>query len=112
MKIPNRIKPLSSEELTYFSSQLSLILKSGVNLSDGLMMLLDDTESEKAKNLITKISEVVNNENPLFVALEITGVFSSYYISMVKIGELTGHLDNVLDGLAIYYERDFNMKNA
>lgn len=112
MRMSTSIKPLNSEELTYFSSQLSLILKSSVNLSDGLSMLLEDNENEKAKSLIFKILETVNSEKPLYMALESTGVFSTYYISMVRIGELTGKLDEILDGLAIYYERESGLKNS
>jgi len=112
MKTPNRIKPLKSEELAYFCTQLALILKSGVNLNDGLLMLLDDTEDASALNLISKIIETIELEKPLFVALENTGAFSNYFISMVKIGEITGHLDDVLSGLASYYERESNIKAA
>jgi len=112
MKIPKNIKPLKAEELAYFCTQLALVLKSGVPLNDGLMMMLDDTKDSEAIFLISNIVEDVENERPFYQALENTTAFSNYFISMIKIGELTGRLDDVLDGLAAYYERESNLKSS
>ncbi len=112
MKMQTHSKPLKSEELTYFCTQLALILKSGVTLNDGLLMLLDDTTDTEAMELVAKIIDVVEQEKKFYIALEETGAFPKYFVSMVKIGEMTGHLDNVLEGLAGFYERETNLKSS
>lgn len=112
MKQTTVLKPLKADELTYFCTQLALILKAGVNLNDGLLMLLDDASDDQEVFFVSKIIENIDEGKPLYVALESTGAFSNYFLSMVKIGELTGHLDNVLEGLSGYYERENELKNS
>ncbi len=112
MKKTAVIKQLTADELTFFCTQLSLILKSGVTIRDGLVMLIDDSPSPSAIKLLTDIVRQVENKKPLYAALESTKMFSPYFLNMVKIGELTGRLDSVFDGLAVYYQRESNLKNA
>lgn len=112
MKKLSPAKKLNADELTFFCTQLSLILKSGVTLRDGIIMLMDDAHSPAATELLTKIVKVVENKKPFFDALASTGMFSEYFINMVRIGEMTGHLDSVFDGLAHYYQRESNLKGA
>ncbi len=107
-----KVHMLDSEELAYFCTQLSLILKSGINMNDGLIMMLDDTKDAASINLLSMISDSINAQKQLHVALNETKVFPEYFISMIKIGEASGHLDNVLDGLAQHYNRETNIKNA
>lgn len=110
MKKTATVKALNAEELSYFCTQLALILKSGVTLRDGLCILLDDTIDERAVSLLSQLSTVIDDEKPLYIAMESTGSFSPYFINMVKIGEITGRLDDVLESLATYYDREANLK--
>ena len=43
---------------------------------------------------------------PLYTALASTGAFPSYLCSMTEVGELSGRLDDVMEGLAEYYHRE------
>lgn len=112
MKQKEKFKKLKSEELAYFCTQLSLVLKSGINLNDGLIMMLDDAKDPLSVNLISQISESINEQKPLYVSLEETDTFPKYFISMIKIGEVSGHLENVLEGLSVHYLRESNLKNS
>ena len=108
----NKIKPFKSEELAYLCNQLSLILRSGISLNDGLVILLDDVEDSYSSEIITQLSESVNNQKSLYASMEDVGVFPQYMISMVKIGESSGHLENVLSGLSEHYLREANLKTS
>ncbi|MFA5657956.1 MAG: type II secretion system F family protein [Oscillospiraceae bacterium] len=112
MKKKAKIIPLTADELTFFCTQLSLILKSGVTIRDGIFMLMEDSASPKAVRLLSDILRMVENKKPFYAALESTKMFSLYFVNMVKIGELTGQMDSVFDGLATYYQRESNLKNA
>ncbi len=61
------LKPLKADELTYFCTQLALILKAGVNLNDGLLMLLDDASDDQEVFFVSKIIENIDDGKPLYV---------------------------------------------
>ena len=44
-------------------------------------------------------------------AFENTKAFSSFYISMVATGEMSGNLDEVMDKLSIYYDKEQKLKS-
>ncbi len=106
------IKTLNADEIVYFCSQTALILDSGISLHDGMTILSEDAKESIAKELIESISKQLDDEKPFYIALEKTGVFSEYLINMVRIGELTGRLEEVLNGLTEYYERESELKKA
>lgn len=107
-----KTKPFSSEELAYFCNQLALIMKSGISLNDGLIMLLDDIKDTYSKETVKSISDSVNSQQSLYASLEKTHAFPSYMISMIKIGETSGHLENVLEGLSEHYLRESALRSS
>ena len=112
MKKNETFKPLNKEELAYFCTQLTLIVKSGINLNDGFVMMMDDTKDPLSSALIKKISDSINDQKQLYVSLEETGAFPDYLISMIKIGEASGHLENVLEGLSAHYMQEANLRTS
>ncbi len=112
MKKNETFKPLSKEELAYFCTQLTLIMKSGINLNDGLVMMMDDTKDPLSAALISKISASINDQKQLYVSLEETHAFPDYLVSMIKIGEASGHLESVLEGLSAHYMQEANLRTS
>lgn len=106
------IKKLNSEEISFLCSQFAIIIRTGVALHDGVEVIMEDMDTEEGKSILMKISQTLNDEKPLYIALENTKVFPEYVIKMVKIGELTGRLDEVLDNLAGYYETETSIKRS
>ncbi|MDR3305207.1 MAG: type II secretion system F family protein [Clostridiales Family XIII bacterium] len=100
---------LSAEELAAFSAQLSLTVKTGIPLSEAVMILKDDAETESAKKLLGRILDKLEMGSMLAEALKETGVFPVYMTQMIEIGETSGRLDHVLDSLHRYYEREDNI---
>lgn len=105
-------KKLTSDEISFYCTQFAIILNAGLSLHDGIESIADDCDKPKQKQLIQKISEVLNDEKPLYMALESTKAFPHYVISMVRVGELTGRLEEVLKGLADYYENESELKES
>ena len=114
-EVKKRLKKLSSGDLSIFCFQLSLIMKAGIPLNEGLNTLGDESgDMAESQNRIRGIlgktvremAASVEIGDPLSFAMKKTGVFPDYVISMVEIGEGTGKLDNVLESLGDYYERD------
>ena len=51
-----QLKPLSNPELSSFSSQLSLILRSGISALEGISIMLEDASSEEEKAILNALS--------------------------------------------------------
>ncbi|MCL2099670.1 MAG: type II secretion system F family protein [Oscillospiraceae bacterium] len=113
------LRQLSSGDLSIFCLQLSLVLKAGIPLHDGLVTLGDKNSKfieskQKIRGMLGKsidsMADMVELGEPLASAMKKTGVFPDYVLNMVSIGESTGKLDNVLEALGEYYEKDQYMK--
>lgn len=105
-------KKLTADEISFYCTQFAIILNAGLSLHDGVESIVDDCTNSKERQIIDKISKVLNDEKPLYMALESAKVFPYYVVSMVHIGELTGRLEEVLKGLAQYYENESELKSS
>jgi type IV pilus assembly protein PilC len=97
---------LSAEELAAFAAQLSLIVKTGIPISEAIILLKEDAETEAARKLLGSILDTLESGEALSEALKKTEVFPIYMTQMIEIGETSGRLDRVLDSLTRYYERE------
>jgi type IV pilus assembly protein PilC len=100
---------LSAEELSAFSAQLALTVKTGIPLSESVMILRDDSETSAAKKMLGKILDSLESGNSLAAALRDAGGFPLYMTQMIEIGETSGRLEQVLDSLSRYYARENNI---
>ncbi len=107
-----KIKKLSKAEIASFCRQTALIQKGGIKLAEGMSILSNDTISSEGKDLLMQIEDSTRHGNKLFEALESTGVFPDYVVRLVSLGEYTGNLDNVLNSLADYYEREDDISDS
>ena len=99
-------------ETAMFCAQVSLILKAGIPIYDGMETLCESIEDEKSQEAFRKISNIVNETGSLYKAVETVGFFPDYMVNMIHIGEEAGKLDDVLESLSKYYERENSVKKA
>lgn len=97
------IRKLTSDETSYFCEQLALILNAGMPLGDGIEILCGDIEDKKISALCSSMLESLNDGKTLSQAMESSKAFPEYAVKMTSIGEITGRLENVLNGLSEYY---------
>ena len=101
---------ISQKDLVLFSRQLAIMFKSKVPLVESLRVLSQQTDNPDFKEKIMKISEEVEGGTALSKALEnFPEAFSSFYIAMVKSGEVSGKLSEVLNYLADHLEREYHL---
>ncbi len=105
-------KRFTSEETASFCDQIAMLLNSGIPLYEGAYILAEEVEDKRTKQVLMHIEEQVRENMPLFEALSNTGAFPDYMVHMVKVGETTGKLEDVLKSLAAYYERDAQVKDG
>lgn len=98
-----RTKKLTYAQVEFLCEQLSMILRSGMGISDGLGLLCIDIDDRALKAVCEEISAEVETGTPLSEAFRKTGRFPAYASDMLFIGEVSGKLEDVLRGLAEYY---------
>lgn len=100
---------LAAGDLSLFCSQAALLVKSGIPLDDGLSAI-GETMPEEGKKLLAQVESDYHEQYSLELALDNAGVFPDYLVKMVGIGERSGKLEEVLEALSVYYDRDSRMK--
>ena len=101
---------ISQKDLVLFSRQLAIMFKSKVPLVESLSVLSLQTDNPDFKEKIMKLSEEVEGGTALSNALaNFPEVFSSFYVAMIKSGEVSGKLAEVLNYLADHLEREYHL---
>ncbi len=96
----------SNKDLVSFTRQLATLIDADVPLLEGLGILGHQTEKESFRAIINTVRTSIEGGATLSVALsEHIGVFGQFYISLVRVGEVTGKLQESLLYLAEYLER-------
>ena len=106
------MKPFSNLELSSFCGQTALILKSGISALEGLTIMMEDAASSEEKEVLETLLANMQETGNLYQAMESTGLYPSYMLRMVQIGEETGTLDAVMDSLRIHYEREDSIRKG
>ncbi|MEA5095464.1 MAG: type II secretion system F family protein [Sedimentibacter saalensis] len=89
-----------------FARTLSTLVKSGVPLLSGLEAVSAIVGNECIKSLILCAREDVRKGSSLSYSIESNGVFPPMVYNMVKIGEESGELEDILNKTADFYDEE------
>lgn len=95
---------LTHSETAYFCRQLALLLHGGIGIGDGLLLLAEE-ETGQLSGLTEKLGALLGDGMTLADAMEASGAFPASLTGMVRTGEQTGHLEEVLDAMAGFYDQ-------
>jgi general secretion pathway protein F len=102
----SRRKRMSQKEIGIITRELATLLEAGLTLDRSLQILIDLTEEEHLVRVLADLQERVRGGANFSSALDAQdGQFPRLYVNMVRAGEASGALDQVLDRLADYLER-------
>lgn len=87
-----------------FTSVLSLTLRSGLEFEKGLELAGELAENDRIAEQVKKCEEKLELGESYYEALKETGMFSGFYIQMIKVGTRSGHLDSVMEEISNDYE--------
>ncbi|MHC4597214.1 MAG: type II secretion system F family protein [Planctomycetota bacterium] len=108
---------VSSKDVLAMTTQLSTALRAGLPLLNGLELIREQQHKVAMKEMMGQLVEAVSSGQSLSEAMaEHEKVFSPLYLSMIRVGETGGILDETSAQLAGILSRDekikTNMKNA
>jgi type IV pilus assembly protein PilC len=100
-------RAVKAEEVMNFSRQLSSFLRAGVPILDSLGVVAEENASKKMQEVVTDVQRRLRSGSGFGDAIaNHPKVFPGYYIAVVRASELTGQLDDALEQLSAYLERD------
>lgn len=114
---PKDKKPLISfgrvkgKDLSIFCRQFSTMMNAGVSLIRCLTVLEEQTSSYKLKEIIRDLQAQVEGGESLSKALgRFPNTFDNLFVGLVRAGEVGGVLDETLDRLSVFLERDQELR--
>jgi len=103
---------ISSKQVGIFSRQLATLLRAGMPLPVAIADIIEQIENQNFKKVVVDIREKLEEGSSLSNALTRHRViFSEMYISMVRVGENLGSLDQVIERLADLEEKKNILKS-
>jgi MSHA biogenesis protein MshG len=104
-------KKITSMDVQLFSRQIYTLLKSGVPIMRGLAGLQESAINKSFGKVIKDLRESLDSGRELSTAMaRHPAVFNTFYLSMVRVGEMTGRLEEVFLRLFDHLEFDRDMR--
>ena len=94
------------DQLVIFSRQLATMVDSGISITSALDVLVDQVEDRNFKQIIRKMRNDIEAGASLSeAAARHPKAFSDFFVNMLRAGESSGRLDEILDRVAAYLEK-------
>lgn len=91
---------LTLSDLEFITAELSLLLKSGIKIDRAVAVLAKTRVRPAVKQVLSDLSQVIKRGESLADAFGKQPGFDKLYVNLVKMGEASGELDKVFEGLA------------
>jgi len=111
-KIKLFVERSNTKDLVIFSRQFSVMISANVPVVESLMILIDQTENFSLKKMIADIAFDVDAGSLLSDAFaKKPDIFSNFFVNIIRSGETSGKLDEVLNYLADEMEKSYDMSS-
>ena len=101
-----RLSFVNPQQLVLFVRQLAAMVESGIPILGALDVLAEQVEDRAFQTILKRVRDEVEGGSSLSESLsKHPGLFSELFVNMVKAGESSGRLDEILDRLATYLEK-------
>lgn len=91
---------LSAKDIEFFTSEIALLLQSGLRVERGLRILLNNVERKPLRELIETVLNDLKKGTALSESLSQFSAFDNLYISLIKIAEETGEMTSTFQRLS------------
>ncbi len=106
----NATVPLTDK--VFFTENLKVMIHAGLSISEALHTLALQAEKKSFRKVITMVKTDVESGKLLSLSLaKFPKIFTSIFVSMVEIGEVSGTLENVLQELTMQMKKDYDLRS-
>mgnify|MGYP000550658127 CR=1 FL=1 len=103
---------VTAQELLLFTKQFRTMFRSGISILEIFDTLENQTENPKLQKIIIEMKEDINQGESLYNAFsKHPEMFSDLYCSMIRAGETSGALSDVMDKLISLLEHENKIKS-
>lgn len=101
------VQILSEEQISVFCRSLAMMLRSGVTMQEAVELFVQDGDdaSPLLHSTAQQMEKALGEGQSFAQTARDTGTFPEYALGVFSMAELSGRLDEVLDRLADYYDR-------
>lgn len=109
--IPKFFNKVNLTDLAMVTRQMATLLESGIPLRESISAMIDQVEDKSLQTAFRDIREKITSGKSFADALaEHPHYFSELYVNMVRAGEASGTIDEILKKLANYLQAQSRMK--
>src|SRR5690606_36975225 len=102
---------VKNEDFVIYCRQFATLIRAGVSILEATKILAAQTESKGLKNALLQVEAEIKEGHSFSSATEKhPKIFPQLFVNMVRAGEMTGNIDETLDRLAGYFEKQNNLK--
>ncbi|MHA6259332.1 type II secretion system F family protein [Sporosarcina sp. CAU 1771] len=102
---------VKNEDFVIYCRQFATLIRAGIPIVESTKILAEQTSSKGLKQALYAVEEDVRTGTAFSTAAgKNSKVFPQMFVNMIRAGEATGNLDDTLDRLAFYYEKQHNLK--
>jgi type IV pilus assembly protein PilC len=110
IKLPDFLRSVGVVDKMLFTRNLAVMLRAGLSFSRALGILAEQTKSSYFREILQAVEADVQKGSALADSLQkYPKVFNRLFVSMVRVGEAGGNLEEVLEMLSIQLKKDYEI---
>jgi type IV pilus assembly protein PilC len=107
LKLEITKKKVPRQDVMNFTRQLAVFMKAGIPIMEALEVIIEETQNKLLRKVIGDLIDSLRAGDTFAAAATAhPEAFPNFYVGILESAELTGNLDQVLNQLADYIERD------
>lgn len=97
---------ISQDEIAMLTREIATLLRAGLPLDRALEVVINLSANDEVAEILSEVRQDVRGGASLYAALEAQkGIFSRFYLNMIRAGEASGALEVVMVRLTEFMER-------
>src|SRR5690625_3926543 len=102
---------VKNEHFVIYCRQFATLIRAGVTIVEATNILANQTESKALKKILATVEHNIRGGIAFSDAVEKhPKAFPALFVNMIRAGEMTGNLDETLDRMANYFEKQHSLK--
>lgn len=111
------MRKINALDMSILCNQLGLMISTGMSLFKAFEILEFQNSNNMFKPALKSVKEDIIKGNSIHESMKkVNNIFPQFMIEMVKVGEESGRLEDILKKLSLYYQKQYNImseiKNA
>jgi len=106
----NDLKKVSIKDISIFCRQFSIIITAGISIVKATEIVKEQTQSPKFGKILNTVNEEIQKGKTLSIALKEHDDIPDMLINIIEVGETSGKLDEMMNMMAAYYEKEYKQQ--